>query len=103
LLYRGGLEEYLIESACNQAFKPWELGDNLRRMKIERAVRPPEVRVLEMLHKAAFRKGLGYSLYSPKYMVGKHTSEMVSGEHCISYFLSISSSHLSHDECKLNA
>jgi hypothetical protein len=33
--------------------------------------------VLELVHKAAFRKGLGYSLYSPKWMLGNHSTEMV--------------------------
>ena len=30
---------------------------------------------MELLHKAAYRTGLGNSLYSPEYMVGKHKTQ----------------------------
>jgi ubiquinol-cytochrome c reductase core subunit 2 len=70
-------EKYLQDACMNQAFKPWELGDHLPRQKLDRILRPPEVRVLERLHKAAFRRGLGNSLYTPKYMLGKHDTEML--------------------------
>jgi len=72
------IEPFLKEIASNQVFKPWELKDNVNRLRLERDIRPPEVRILELIHKAAYRKGLGYSLYSPKWMIGNHTSEMLS-------------------------
>jgi len=71
------LEDFLRDASANQAFKRWELGDHLSRLKLDRILRPPEARTLELLHKAAFRRGLGNSVYSPKYMVGKHTSKML--------------------------
>lgn len=45
--------------------------------------------VMELLHSAAYRQGgLGNSLFSPKYMIGKHSSEMVSGRRsCICRYL----------------
>lgn len=73
----GNVERYLQDLAVNQVFKPWEVNDNVPRMRLERVIRPPEVRIMELIHKAAFRKGLGYSLYSPKWMIGNHSSEML--------------------------
>lgn len=67
----------LQEVACRQQFKPWELSDNLPRMQLELASRPPQVWAVELLHKAAFRKGLGNSIYCPKHMVGKHGTELL--------------------------
>ncbi|CAG7683959.1 unnamed protein product [Allacma fusca] len=71
----GTLSKYLKEVSLNQAFKPWELQDNLPRLKDDLASRPAEVRVLEAVHKAAFRRGLGYGLYSPKFRAGSVTTE----------------------------
>jgi ubiquinol-cytochrome c reductase core subunit 2 len=74
---RTSVDRYLQDAAVNQVFKPWEITDNVSRLRIERANRSGAVRVLELVHKAAFRKGLGYSLYSPKWMLGNHSTEMV--------------------------
>jgi ubiquinol-cytochrome c reductase core subunit 2 len=41
-------------------------------MKLELAGMCPESRTIEMLHKAAYRTGLGNSLYAPDYSAGKH-------------------------------
>jgi len=71
------VDKYIKELAGYQVFKPWEIKDNVNRMRLERTIRPPEVRILELIHKSAYRKGLGYSLYSPKWMIGNHSSEMV--------------------------
>lgn len=71
------MDKYLQDVAVNQVFKPWEVSDNVGRARLERAIRAPEVRVMEQIHKAVFRTGLGYSLYSPKWMLGNHKSEMV--------------------------
>jgi len=71
------VDKFLKELSSFQVFKPWEVSDNVPRVKIERTIRPPEARIMELIHKAAFRKGLGYSLYSPKWMIGNHSSEML--------------------------
>lgn len=71
------VDRFLLDTVANQAFKPWELHDNLPRLRLERKIRPGEVRIVELIHKAAFRKGLGYSLFSPKWMIGNHSSEML--------------------------
>jgi ubiquinol-cytochrome c reductase core subunit 2 len=70
----GNLSKYLKEVSLNQVFKPWEIEDNIPRLKYDLALRTPEVRVLEAIHKAAFRRGLGYGLYAPKYRAGSVTS-----------------------------
>lgn len=66
------LSDYLLEVVANPAFKPWELTEVKRRVGIDIADMQPAVRAIELLHKAAYREGLGNSLYSPQYMVGKH-------------------------------
>ena len=47
--------DYLTDIVSNQAFKPWELGDNLPRLKLERAQITPSAQALELLHLASFR------------------------------------------------
>jgi len=70
--------EYLFESASNQAFKPWELARNAPRMKLELASVSPATQAMELLHQAAFRVGLGNSLYSPSNKVGSHSTAQLS-------------------------
>jgi len=72
------VDKFLYDVAVNQVFKPWEVSDNVPRARLERQIRSPEVRVMELINKAVYRKGLGYSLYSPKWMLGNHSSEMLS-------------------------
>jgi len=71
------VDKFLQDVAMYQNFRPWELKDNVPRLRLERTLRPPEVRVMELIHKSAYRKGLGYSLYSPKWMIGNHSSDML--------------------------
>lgn len=61
--------------ATEQVFKPWELSDNVSRLKYELAITPPQARVVDMLHGAAFRTGLGNSLFIPKYLLGSQGTE----------------------------
>lgn len=76
----------LADVATAPAFKPWELADNAALMKLDNAGLTPQTTVLEMLHKVAFRSGLGNGLFSPDHMVGKHTSqvmhEFIAGNFC---------------------
>jgi len=64
--------DYLMDVAANPAFKPWEVKDVSRRVALDLANVDPSVRANELLHKAAYREGLGNSLYCPDYMVAKH-------------------------------
>jgi len=63
--------------ASSQAFKPWELKDNFEVMRNDVLEIEPSVKVNEMLHKAAYREGLGFSLYSPEYKIGTHTTPVL--------------------------
>ncbi|XP_019755594.1 cytochrome b-c1 complex subunit 2, mitochondrial [Dendroctonus ponderosae] len=66
---------FLAEVATQQVFKPWEVVELSDRLKLELAVRPLQVRAVDLLHKAAFRTGLGNSLFVPKFQIGKISSE----------------------------
>jgi len=64
--------DYLFDAVANPALKSWEIPDANRRVGIDVAAIDPAVRATELLHKAAYREGLGNSLYCPPHMVGKH-------------------------------
>jgi len=66
--------EYLADVVSSQAFKPWELERNIQRLKVDLSQLPPATQALELLHKAAFRSGLGNSLYCAPYRVGSHNT-----------------------------
>merc|ERR1712096_501576 len=70
--------EYLTEVASNQAFKPWELERVTPNIKLELASRSPATQAVELLHQAAFRSGLGNSLYSSPARVGSHGTAQLS-------------------------
>lgn len=67
--------KYYIGSISNQKFKPWELSDNLKRVEYELLTIPPELRVLDLAHKAAFRNSLGNTVFLPNYNIKKLGSE----------------------------
>ena len=61
--------DYLVEAVCNPAFKPWEVRDLVYRLDADAEVRLPCQVAEDLLNKAAFREGLGNSLFAPDYMV----------------------------------
>ncbi|XP_058125199.1 cytochrome b-c1 complex subunit 2, mitochondrial [Anopheles ziemanni] len=67
--------KYLEATATGQVFKPWELAELTPVIRNELARLPSEVQAVDLLHKAAFRGGLGNSVFCPDYLVGKHSSE----------------------------
>lgn len=67
--------KFLEDVATNQVFKPWEISDQIPRLRYEISNIPETTRVIELLHKAAYHSGLGYSLYSPKRQLGKIGTE----------------------------
>lgn len=71
------LEQILVDVASKQVFKPWEVHDAVPQLRYDLNTLAPEVRVLDLIHQAAFRKGLGYSLYSPRSLIGKQSPEML--------------------------
>ncbi|XP_046447651.1 cytochrome b-c1 complex subunit 2, mitochondrial-like [Daphnia pulex] len=72
-----GVLPKLADAATQQVFKPWELSDNLYKIKLDLAAVQPETQVIELLHKVAFRTGLANSLFCPSHLVGKHTTEVL--------------------------
>jgi len=64
--------DYLTDIVSNQMFKPWELHDCLPRLKLEVESIAPETRAVELLHSAAFRSGLGNSLFCSGHSIGSH-------------------------------
>lgn len=67
--------QFLEKSVTGQIFKPWEIEDNLFRVRIDLANVSQQVRAVELLHRAAFRNGLGNSIFCPKHKIGKISSE----------------------------
>lgn len=66
---------YLEDMATRQVFKPWEIPDLSGRQRYEISTLPENTRIIELLHKAAYRTGLGYSLFSPKSHIEKMSTE----------------------------
>lgn len=67
--------KYLQDVATRQVFKPWELADLTSHIKGDLARVTPQVRAVDLLHRAAFRSELGNSIFCAKYNVGRISSE----------------------------
>jgi len=74
----GEVMEFVTGFIDSPAFKPWDIGDHVSP-RLAHAVGSIDNFTLtnELLHQAAFRDGLGNSLHSPDYMVGKHGPAML--------------------------
>jgi len=66
---------YLVDVTTKQVFKPWELSDQIPRLKYELATVAPQAKVLDLLNKAAYRNGLGNSIFVKEHNIGKINSE----------------------------
>jgi ubiquinol-cytochrome c reductase core subunit 2 len=71
--------EYLADVTCKPVYFPWEISDSSPRFLLDRALLEdnPLARLNEALHRAAYRDGLGRSLYICKHKIGKFSSEMM--------------------------
>lgn len=70
------------EVVTGPEFRPWELKEEvLTRLLDEVYGLDDSTIAVELLHKAAFRHGLGNSLYAPKYMAGKHKTGLLKHFH----------------------
>lgn len=67
--------KFLNDLSCHTVFKPWEISDNLYRVKEDLARVTPQVRAVDLLHRAAFRSGLGNSIFCAKHHIGKISPE----------------------------
>lgn len=65
------VHKYLASVIGKTEFRPWEIDDLKEKLKYDRFIRPPQVRLFDLLHSAAYRSGLGNSLFIPKYNIGK--------------------------------
>jgi ubiquinol-cytochrome c reductase core subunit 2 len=65
---------FLGDTITRPAFKPWELTDFAFRTQIdlERLKQNPQAQLLEAVHRAAFRGGLGNSLFTPSFEIKNH-------------------------------
>ena len=70
------LSDYLFDVVANPTFKRWEVPDVTRRVELDISNIDPAVRATELLHKAAYREGLGNSVYCPTHMVGPNIRQL---------------------------
>lgn len=66
---------YLSDVATQQLFKPWELKDSVGGIRADLARVTPQVRAIDLVHRAAFRRELGNSLFCAKHHVGQLSAE----------------------------
>lgn len=71
--------EFLAYAASAPAFRPWELSDAASRMNLDLDLlaQNPHTQLVEALHAAAFRGGLGKSLYANTNKVGYFNSSVL--------------------------
>ncbi|CAH3162936.1 unnamed protein product [Porites lobata] len=69
----------LAGAVNDPVFYPWELDEAVKRLKLDLAVKDTqaEINVVEELHRIAFRKTLGNSLYCLPHRAGKFTSDVL--------------------------
>lgn len=67
--------KYLQDIATQQSFRPWEIRDATYRIKDDLARVPTIARSVDLLHQAAFYRGLGNSVFCAKRNVGKISPE----------------------------
>lgn len=65
----------LSDVATQQLFKPWELQDSVKGIRSDLARVSPQVRAVDLVHRAAFRRELGNSIFCAKHHVGKLSPE----------------------------
>lgn len=77
-LKRDSLEtglKFLQDVSVEQVFKPWEVKSNENRIRVDLGNVTPDIRAVDLLHRAAFRTGLGNSVFCAKHHVGKISPE----------------------------
>ncbi|GAV02942.1 hypothetical protein RvY_13444 [Ramazzottius varieornatus] len=95
--------KFLSYATTQQEFKAWEVHDAQDRLLVDLDILKihPEVRLVELLHKAAYRDGLKNSLYAPRFTAGNYHGSMLT-EFAKATFktnrMAISGVGVSHDE-----
>lgn len=67
--------KFLQDASLHQVYKPWELDLVIPRVKADLARVTPQIRAVDLLHRAAFRTGLGNSVFCAKHHVGRLSTE----------------------------
>ncbi|CAC5409591.1 QCR2 [Mytilus coruscus] len=84
-LFESNAAEILRDVAINPLYDAWQVenGTVQQQMVIDIAnmIGNPEIRLMEMIHEAAYRDTLGRSLYSPFYHVNKFQPDQLKGFH----------------------
>ncbi|XP_049874000.1 cytochrome b-c1 complex subunit 2, mitochondrial [Pectinophora gossypiella] len=70
-----GAIECLHNLVSCQEFRPWEISDITPRLKYDIVSLSPQIRAIDLLHKAAYRTGLGNSLFMSPRRIGSFSSE----------------------------
>lgn len=71
--------DILAEIVSRPEFYRWEVDDAKARLNFDLDVydQKPELKIVDLLHRAAFRNGLSRSLYAPRYNVGSLSDEVL--------------------------
>ncbi|KAI5694952.1 hypothetical protein M8J75_008173 [Diaphorina citri] len=99
----GHVHKFLASVVGKTEFRPWEVSDLTPRLKYDRLTRPSQVRLFDLLHSAAYRSGLGNSLFIPKYHIGKigpETLQHFANEHLTQAKAVVVTSGLSLEDSK---
>lgn len=72
--------EVLADAVLNPKFQPWEVAEQVKRMEadVKNLADNPQTLLLESLHSAAYRGGLGRPLIAPKEVIGGLNATMLS-------------------------
>lgn len=82
--------DYFVDAVTNPAFKTWELADNKWRLSLDLAEQSDQSKATELLHKAAYRTGLGNSLFAPEHMVNNISYTVIISNICTNKFIKMS-------------
>lgn len=66
---------FLADAATQHVFKPWELADSVKNVRADLARVTPQVRAVDLVHRAAFRRELGNSIFCAKHHVDRLSPE----------------------------
>lgn len=95
--------DILAEIISRPELRRWECEDASDRLKLDLDIydQKPELKIVDMLHQAAFRNGLNRSLYAPRFNLGNLNFELLADYRARNYtanHLSLVGTGLRHDD-----
>lgn len=98
----------LITQATKPSFFTWELQQAKQRLKLDYSLfqQDPQARLMEALHKAAYRGGLEHSLYCEEHKLGWHSPDMLQAyvsKHYTASNMALVGLGISHDRLTIHA